>query len=416
MVANSSPKERLELLLDKAVAYTGLTKRQLGEMLGRDPGRIVPESGLPKIDLVVRLADLLDWPREAVLDVILPPEAQRDVGAEARDYTDLQTSSRTAWMEGRYADAVALARRAYGVACSADERALAANREVAAWNGLGHYTKALEALRRGLSETSASQELRLILESNMANAYYTGWELTEARAIATGLLLWYQDLPPTTQRDRATEAFSLYVRGNALRRMMITDEGHPWSHAARGRSDLETAALAYERLAEEFGDPSYTAIANTCRGGILEIDAALGRVDAEDALGELQAGLDNVVDPEACPPGDWLESYGWWCIFGCNIALRNLSDEQLLQRTMGVFTDKADHIAQRLDSWTFRERVFTMEYAREERVARFTGRQPRPLLDQSDVRVLIGTMGRFPLFRATGLRILELAVFVDEPR
>ena len=65
--------------------------------------------------------------------------------------------------------------------------------------------------------------------------------------------------------------------------------------------------------------------------------------------------------------GDELESFGWWCIFGCNVALRAERDERRVQSAMAIFTNKADEIAERLDHWAMRERVFTMEHTRRER-------------------------------------------------
>ena len=107
--------------------------------------------------------------------------------------------------------------------------------------------------------------------------------------------------------------------------------------------------------------------------------------------------------------GDCLESYGWWCIFGCNIALRHLTDERELQSHMAVFTNKADEIAEALDNWSIRERVFTMEHSRWERAVGCTGFDIPRIVDEEDVRVITGTMARFPAFRDTGWEILKSA-------
>jgi hypothetical protein len=76
---------------------------------------------------------------------------------------------------------------------------------------------------------------------------------------------------------------------------------------------------------------------------------------------------------------------------------------------MAICTNKAFEIAERLDNWSIRERAFTMERFRRERVTEETGFEPDWLLDAEDVRLLAGTMGRFPSFRDTGWRILESA-------
>ncbi len=75
---------------------------------------------------------------------------------------------------------------------------------------------------------------------------------------------------------------------------------------------------------------------------------------------------------------------------------------------MAIFTNKAMEIADRLENWSLRERAFQMDLERHERL------ENEPwVLDNEDVRILAGTMGRFPNFRATGWRILQEAKFLD---
>ena len=70
---------------------------------------------------------------------------------------------------------------------------------------------------------------------------------------------------------------------------------------------------------------------------------------------------------------------------------------------------KADEIADRMNSWSLRERVFTMQYASHQRFVDWTGRTVALTLDNDDLRALVGTMGRFPAFRETGWRLLKTA-------
>ncbi|MHC4101167.1 MAG: hypothetical protein ACYTFF_12890 [Planctomycetota bacterium] len=177
--------------------------------------------------------------------------------------------------------------------------------------------------------------------------------------------------------------------------------------------DLQRGCDLYSALASEYDDPSLAGIANTCYGGLLEAEVALGRRTAAEVLDELAVGLDRVRDVSEEPVGDLLESYGWWCVFGCNIALRHIDDERRLQQHMAVLTNKADEIADRLDNWSMRERVFTMQYVRWERAQSSTGFDIPCVIDTDDVRVIAGTMGRFPTFRDTGWRILQSAQIVD---
>jgi tetratricopeptide (TPR) repeat protein len=412
MDARSLRKNRLCQLVDLVRDYRGVSRRELGRLLGRSPERLIPESGIPKLDLVVKIANLLDWPVNMLVSFAMAEGNGKSPAAEELDYEELQTASRAAWLEGQYIEAVTLAQRAYAVAATPDQRALACNREVAGWNGVGHHTKALRALRKGLAESAASLELRLLLQSNMANAYYTGWELVQARSIASDLIEWYRNSPPQDHRNQSSHAFAYYVRGNTLRRLIDTEPVRSREHAECARKDLRRAIEYHLQLAERYKEDSYSGVANTCRGGLVEVEVVLGLRDPGEAVQHILDGLDPVVDPAAIPAGDWLESYGWWCIFGCNIALRHLTDERQLQHCMAVFTDKADVIASRLDNWAIRERVFTMEYTRNQRIVHLTGRKVPVMLDEDDLHALIGTMGRFPMFFDTGLRLLESATVV----
>ena len=120
----------------------------------------------------------------------------------------------------------------------------------------------------------------------------------------------------------------------------------------------------------------------------------------------------HVIDPAAVS-GDDLESYGWWCIFGCNLTLRHISDERDIQRYMATFTNKADEIANLLDNWAMRERVFSMQYAGHRRFVGWTGQPLRMTIDSDDIKMITGTMGRFPQFRQTGWDMLENACVVN---
>ena len=111
------------------------------------------------------------------------------------------------------------------------------------------------------------------------------------------------------------------------------------------------------------GDASFSGNrSSTCRGG-LEVEALCGDSHPKRALERLQEGLADLDDT----PGDRLESVGWWCVFGCNVALRTIEDESVLQRAMAIFTMKGEEIAERLDSWPLRERLFTAEHSHQVR-------------------------------------------------
>jgi hypothetical protein len=169
----------------------------------------------------------------------------------------------------------------------------------------------------------------------------------------------------------------------------------------------------YENLARKI-HPSYGGIANTCRAGILEADVFLGKIDVREALARVLDVINTVVNPADVEKGDWLESYGWWSIIGCNLTLRHISDERDIQRFMGMFTNKADEIADRLNHWAMRERVFSMQFEGRQRLVGWTGQDIPVVIDNEDVRLITGTMGRFPQFRNTGWSILNCGNIIKD--
>ena len=61
MQKSDSQKSKLSRFVDLARVYRGWSRTELSRVLGRDPSKIIPESGNPKLDLLVGLAEALDW-------------------------------------------------------------------------------------------------------------------------------------------------------------------------------------------------------------------------------------------------------------------------------------------------------------------------------------------------------------------
>lgn len=402
-------RTRLAQLLDLAQTYNGWTRKDLAKALRRDPTKLIPGSGTPKLDFVVDLSNILDWSVDQVVSHLFVENGVADDAPVPESFDAIDDDARHAHRHGEYRQLIELARQSLEIASTPEERARAHNREAGGWDGLGRYTNVLTAVQNGLRQTPVSAEFRRVLQSNLANTYYSLWSLIEAKSISADLLSWYADHPPETMRDRKTLAFAHYVAGHTSRRLLYAEPDLLPGIALGARADLLAGRDQYLELADELGDDSFAGIANTCEGGIVEVEVALDRREPVDALEVLTKGLDDVSDSSRMPIGDRLESYGWWCIFGCNIALRHLSDERRLQQYMAVFTNKADEIAERLDNWAIRERVFTMEHSRWERAVGCTGFDIPRIVDEDDVRIIAGTMARFPTFRDTGWEILRSA-------
>jgi tetratricopeptide (TPR) repeat protein len=368
----------------------------------------VPESGNPKLDLLVGLAKALDWHVGDVAESVWKDTGQMDSVSQETD--ELRSRARTAHHDGRYDDLVTISKKMRLVASTAEERARACYVEFLACDGVGRYGRALECVQEALTERELPSQLQSVLETSLANAHYALWHLVEARAVANDLVERLEMRTLDTVIDRANLAYSHYVSGNTSRRMIEANCPDLPQRADEARAHLRRAIEIYTDADVAAGgtDPSYLGIANTCTGALIEVDAADGSIDPAEAVERIMIGLEAAVDPENMPVGDWLESWGWWAIFGCNIALRGLQEPQL-HHNMAVFTNKAIEIADRLGNWSMRERAFTMEHFRRRRVADSTGFQPDWVLDEDDIRVITGTMGRFPGFRETGWHILEKA-------
>ncbi len=402
-------RTRLAQLLDLAQNYKGCTRKELARTLRRDPTKLVPGSGIPKLDLVVDLSGVLDWQVDDVVSYLWGTDQPEAGLTEPTDFEALDAAAREAHAAGNYDRMIEFARAAFEVAETAEEKARACNREAGGWDGVGRYANVLKAVQRGLQMHPVSSEFRRMLQVNLANAYYSLFSLVEARSIANDLLRTYEANPPETLRDRKTRAFAYYVSGHTYRRLMSHEPDRTAELAELSLKDLCEARDQFVRLAADSGIQYYEGIANTCAGGIVEAEVALERRDAIEALKDLCDGLDAVGDDSDGPVGDRLESYGWWCIFGCNIAMRSLTDEADLQHYMAILTNKADQIAERLDNWSIRERVFTMEHSRWERAVRSTRFDIPRVVDDEEVRVITGTMARFPTFHKTGWEILRSA-------
>lgn len=411
MDATKVRRERLGRFVDLARVYRGWSRQELAQKLGRDASKVVPESGNPKLDLVVALADALDWTVGDVAECVWADP--REDGPPQGTYSELDDQAIAAHRAGDWPGMLAIARAMLLAARTPPERAKALNRMAGGFDGMGRYVKSLECLREALGCGPLPASLRTMLHVNLANAHYALWHVVEARATAGELVDRFARRAPDGRLERVAQAFALQVRGQCARRMIERDPDQREHHAQAARADLERAGTLFTELARAFGDDSYGGVANTCRGALIEVACALGERDPVEAVAQLMEGLGAVEDPQLAPPGDWLESYGWWSIYGCNIAIRHL-DDPAFHRAMAVFTNKAVEIADRLGNWTLRERAFSLEHLRRRRLQRTTGFEADWVLDEEDVRTIAGTMGRFPSFRDTGWRILADARIVDQ--
>ncbi len=398
-------------LLELAGAYKGMSRRELAQVLGRDASKLVLASGNPKLDYVIKLAELLDWNVEDVVDAIWA-EDRPVVPAEAvTSFEELDQAALAAHRAGEYQRMRQLAKMMAEVATTPEQRALACLREGGAWDGLGQFSRELEAMRRGLQEGGTSMELRLLLQANLANSYYTLNHLLEARGMAREIIEMIAQSSQESRRVRAARAFAHYVLGHACRRLAGQENEGMKECATSGRSALATSKEQYEELAEQYDHAPWRGIARNCHGGLLELDVLLELLSPEEALDEIHEGVDSVRAEGADLRGDELECYGWWCIFGCNISLRHTVG-RTQQQYLASLIEQGCEIANKLNNWTMRERLYSMQLERRQRLNDLAGVEVEWTINGDDVRRLVGTMGRFPAFRSVGWRILRQAAVV----
>ncbi len=428
MLTDEARKERIGRMMALAKVYRGWTGTQLATALGREPSRAVPLTGNPKLDLIERLADALEWETGEVAESLTDPDASaRDEAFDGCAFAELDELAQAAHRAGDFHQMEGVSRAMRRAAGTAHERAVAANRLAGVYDGFGRYPRVLRCVQEGLAEERIRPDLHLMLVVNLANAHYSLWNLHESQSISSGIVERFGQSPPRGRLQRVAYAFGLAVRGHsrrrALGRCVSNDELVQMAEDA-GR-DLAEAERLYAELAQEYDDPQYLGLANTAKGGLIEAKVAAGRLDAEDGISEIVTRLDDAIDLAAPATPHLLESWGWWSVFGANIAMRAGqcpddeprwigSERSDFEQAIAICTNKAAEIADHLNLWPLRERAFTLEWFRRQRV----GHSPSDegltwTLDAEDVRVLVGTMGRFPLFRPTGWAILERAIVTE---
>lgn len=440
-------RRRIDQMVRVARSYRGWSSGELSVALGRDRSRLATPSGNPKLDLVARLADALDWEIGYVAESVweVAPEDGDEVARYARmGFHELDCRAQSVHRASAFDELGTIARAMRRIARNPRERAIAANRLAGSYDGLGRFGRVLECVREGLAERDIGFDLRLMLTVNLCGAYYALWNLDEAQSLAASLVSRLESVPCESRLRRVGRAFALNLRGHCARRVVseLANRDEVVAIARAAEADLRRAHDEYSALHAEFGDAQYAGLANTAEGGVLELRAASGELSVDEAIDAVLTRLEHAIDVEVLDDPGLLESWGWWGVFGANIALRaaiecdgrrhapragHARSELLraarfdqsarrddLERAIAICTNKAAEIAEHLDIWPMRERAFTLEWMRRQSAA---GAVPDEVLgwtlDGEDIRTLVGTMGRFPMFREVGWKILDTAVIAE---
>ncbi|MFO0873021.1 MAG: hypothetical protein U0575_03500 [Phycisphaerales bacterium] len=408
-------KARLSELIAFAQVYRNWSMGELAAFLGRDVHNLIPGSGVPKADLIYRLARALDWPPPAVFsqvcgDSAAPIEHERG-GVD--DYRELNRAAFAAFTEGRYEEMISLALRMQGVARTPEQRAEAALRECGGWEGLGRYEQALEAIQRGLREAHAPLGVRMRLRFDLARVYLVLGRWLDAEGIASLVLSQVTDEAARMAEIVGSTAMAFDVRGQARRWRAMAEPDEQLALAAGARQDLTMAQTAWSQYAEQTGVSTYAAAAHTCRGAAMSNEVVLGSLPPERCIEQIMEELDAAIDVAVLPAGAWRESYGWWCVFGCEVAVWSNLTVRDAERVVGVLSAKGLELADAARNWAIRERLLTIEYLRRSNTSGLHTDAGQHTLDTEDVQLIAGVMARFPAFRPFGWELMRRAPRVD---
>jgi len=407
---NRSPsKQRLEELIALARTYRGWSNKDLARELGRDVHHLVPDSGVPKLDIVIALAGALDWTVQDVVDDLCGNVPTTSHEKPKETWAELDRAAWSALQAGEYSKAASIARREYLAATNGHERAMACIRECGAWDGVGRYLVAMECCQRGLRERGKSTELTLSLRGNLANFHYVLGNLDEAIGIATRTIQVVEGGDLSTPLALVEAAFSRYVRGASMRASIA--RGADWLpvDAELAIGDLTGAAQHLVVVAAAQESQIYAATAKICDGARLSIEALSGVRPVNDAIDAYLEFLDGYVEPSKADRVS-LEVVGWWSVFAAELALARLDDPDRVEHLLGIFTNKVDEVAARVGNWTFRERLWFFELQRRQS----DGGSDEPwTIDAEDAREISGAMARFPHFRAVGWQVFRAAQIGD---
>ncbi|MAV55853.1 MAG: hypothetical protein CMJ28_07880 [Phycisphaerae bacterium] len=416
MTCSGERRFRLGEMLEMAQRYRGWSRRQLAKSIGRDPTKLIPSTGLPRLDFLVELAGVLDWEIDDLVSHLwggqrdqIEPIPKGEI-SEHSDFNSLDQLAKRAHLDGNFERMIAMARAARTKSQTPTERALTFNRESGGWDGLGRFRSGIRALRSGLRISNVDGEVRRMMQSNLSGAHYGLWSLVEARGTAVDLIDTFRRKPAESIRDHRSLAFAhLHVGQCARRRLgdLIDHKDHP----TNGRVAVDHLLIAkahFDQMHRELGDCRHEGISRTCTAGILEAEVALGHRTAERAIDEIHRLIEM-----PCESGDALEAQGWSCIYACNIVLRSIQSESEVHRHLAILTNKAQAVAEKLNHWPLRERVFTMEYMRWEQATGAAGIRTPKILDHEEFRTVAGMLCRFPNFQERGWKIIRSAHLIE---
>lgn len=400
-------RERLEELQALARTYRNWSVKELAIALGRQPGRLIPDSGMPKIDVVVGLAKALDWPIEAVVDHLMKPGARqpvRQANDQASDYASLFNQSLQKRLERDYFGAIRCAVRAGAVADNPTRRAAAWVIESDAHEASGSYQEALRCLQYASQIEGVALDWRLLIDTKIANVIFMQGGGTQVIGIASSVL----DYAASAERTHVLElarSLAYWARGHALRASIPTSGFEPWKAiAANARADFEasrTIALELQASGAGYGDKNLTYL--TAIDVILMELEAVGCASFADTLLDR---LIKIVRFEATSEKRVSEQHAWAALALANTAKRFMPDDLRLWGVLDMCSGALRAHAVTTSNWFFAHRHLELDWERRKRLGSL--RYSERALGAHEARLVAGVLGHIPSSRVRADEFLEL--------
>ncbi len=402
-------RERLEELQALARTYRHWSVKELAHALGRQPGRLVPDSGMPKIDLVVGLAKALDWPVEAVVDHLMKPASssrgavvQQDTAA---DYATLYNKSLEMRLARDYAEAIRLAVRAGAVADNPTRRAAALIIEAQAHESMGSFTESVRCLGMATRFDGVEADWRLYVDAHLANMLFMQGHVTQALGVATSVLEYGEKLQPTVRTSTA-RMLAHWSRANVLRSAIPSsgeiDAWRPLAESAR--SDLHAARDLGNELMQDVSDkPIYFRnFVGSIEPLLLELDTICDSASTEQAMRTLIEMVRSTSDGELGHG----QRKAWAAVAIASIARRFVSDEMQRRGLLELASAALRSHAVATSNWYFAHRHLEID-AERRRSLSGNGVAPRAL-DAVEAKLVAGVLGQVPGSRGDAAEYMAL--------
>ena len=415
--ATANRRDRLHQLFELARSYRNLTLSELAARMDRSPSNILRQGDNPKLDLIIGLANCLDWTIDEVTHFIWNGTSTakvNDQGTTTRSghtanlsFSNLQNRARQAREEGRLGVLIETVDQMQKSAKTVKQRAsvLLSRAIIAAASGNPSHQE--HAGQQLVMNERIPQEFKLMGLAQIAQANLSLGRLSAANDHAKSVIRHTQDLafdiedPVICDKYKARTA-AQEVRGHLACRQLNRPIGRWKVNTVACRRDAFQAKRWLDKTFNEVRPDHITASITRCNAALTELDVALGNIQAADAVAMLQSQISEQMPLHH----DLIESLGWVCIYGADIAMRFMPTSHEQQRSLGAFSEKGFELADKIDSWQLRERLLTLDYEGNKMLESEQQETITRIIDNDDVHLINSTMRRFPNFRKIGLEIL----------